>query len=169
MSKPLKARIFNKVVESLPKLEITDHVDYFVKLKRELEKSYIDSQKKFLVETEMKNPNNHWKYESQNIVIKNDAEFVPDFGIIRLNKPQDQDESALLRLDDPLRTEIEKRVASLCSEYLDEELLKLDYNKVSIPLTIEDFNTVIFENYKKIHYRLTQNWRYKINEELKKF
>ena len=27
MSRPLKARIFNKVVESLPKLEITDHVD----------------------------------------------------------------------------------------------------------------------------------------------
>jgi hypothetical protein len=48
----------------------------------------------------MKNPNNHWKYESQNIVIMNESEFVPDFGIIRLNKPQDQDESALLRLDD---------------------------------------------------------------------
>lgn len=27
MSKPLKARIFNKVVESLPKIEITDHVE----------------------------------------------------------------------------------------------------------------------------------------------
>jgi len=39
MSKPLKARIFNKVVESLPKVEITDHVEYFVKLKKELEKS----------------------------------------------------------------------------------------------------------------------------------
>jgi hypothetical protein len=79
-------------------------------------------------------------------VIKNTNEFVPDFGIIRLNKPQDQDESALLRLDDPERTNIEKRVASLCSDYLDEELLKLDYNKVSIPLTIQDFNTVIKEN-----------------------
>lgn len=64
----------------------------------------------------MKNPNNHHKYESQNIVIKNTNEFVPDFGIIRLNKPQDQDESALLRLDDPERTNIEKRVASLCSD-----------------------------------------------------
>jgi len=79
-------------------------------------------------------------------VIKNTNEFVPDFGIIRLNKPKDQDESALLRLDDPERTNIEKRVASLCSDYLDEELLKLDYNKVSIPLTIQDFNTVIKEN-----------------------
>jgi len=39
MSKALKARIFNKVVESLPKVEITDHVEYFVKLKKELEKS----------------------------------------------------------------------------------------------------------------------------------
>jgi hypothetical protein len=64
----------------------------------------------------MKNPKNHWKYESQNIRIKNEIEFVPDFGIIRLNKPQDQDETALLRLDDPLRTEIEKKVATLCSE-----------------------------------------------------
>jgi len=27
MSKPLKARIFNKVVESLPKVEINDHVE----------------------------------------------------------------------------------------------------------------------------------------------
>jgi len=39
MSKPLKARIFNRVVESLPKIEITEHVEYFVTLKRELEKS----------------------------------------------------------------------------------------------------------------------------------
>lgn len=59
-------------------------------------------------------------------MIKNELEFVPDFGIIRLNKIQDQDESALMRLDDPFKTEIEKKVATLCSEYLDEELLKLD-------------------------------------------
>ena len=40
---------------------------------------------------------------------------------------------------------------------------------MTIPLTISDFNNVIHDNYEKILYRLTQNWRYKINEELKKF
>jgi len=114
MSKPLKARIFNKVVESLPKIEITDHVEYFVKLKKDLEKNYIDSQKKFLVKTEMKNPNNNYKYEKQNIIIKNDNEFVPDFGIIRLKKNHEHDETQLLKLDDITRTEIEKTIASLC-------------------------------------------------------
>lgn len=86
MSKPLKARIFNRVVESIPKIEITDHVDQFVTLKKELEKYYLNSQKKFLIEVEMKNPNNHWKYKNQNIIIKKHEDFVPDFGIIRMNK-----------------------------------------------------------------------------------
>jgi len=39
MSKSLKARVFNRVVESLPRVDITEHVEYFVKLKKELEKS----------------------------------------------------------------------------------------------------------------------------------
>jgi len=137
-------------------------------LKKDLEKNYIDSQKKFLVKTEMKNPNNNYKYEKQNIIIKNDNEFVPDFGIIRLKKNHDHDETQLLKLDDITRTEIEKTIASLCYDYLDEELLKLDYNKVNLPIKIHEFDKILFDNYQKIQYRMTQNWRYKINEELKK-
>lgn len=150
MSKPLKARIFNKVVESLPKVEINDHVEQFIKLKKELEKSQLDAQKQYLVEVEMKNPHNHSKYESQNIIIKNENDFVPDFGIIRLSKTQHQNDSQLLKLDDLSRTHIEKKVSSLCYDYLDEELLKLDSNKLPLPISITQFDTVLIENFQKI-------------------
>jgi len=49
-----------------------------------------------------------------NIIVKNEIKFVPDFGIIRLNKTQEQEESQLLKLDDITRCEIEKKVSTLC-------------------------------------------------------
>jgi len=98
----------------------------------------------------MKNPHNHSKYESQNIIIKNENDFVPDFGIIRLSKTQRQNDSQLLKLDDLSRTHIEKKVSSLCYDYLDEELLKLDSNKLPLPISITQFDTVLIENFQKL-------------------
>jgi len=74
----------------------------------------------------------------------------------------------LLKLDDVTRTEIEKKISTLCYEYLDEKLLKLDLNKIQLPINILEFDKILNENFQKIEYRLTQNWRYKINDLLKK-
>jgi len=42
-------------------------------------------------------------------------------------------------------------------------------NKVTLPISITQFDQVLVDNFEKINYRLTQNWIYKINEELKKY
>jgi len=78
LTKEIKARIFNRVVENNTRVDAWNWTESFLSLKKEMEDSYILNQKKYMVLNEMKDPKNHSKFTKEKIPIKIKTEDVPD-------------------------------------------------------------------------------------------
>jgi len=73
MTKELKSSIFNKLVESVPKIDISKHIEHVVHLKKDLELSYIYCQKKFELAMYMQNPVFSEKAKKHGVILKQDT------------------------------------------------------------------------------------------------
>jgi len=54
---------------------------------------------------------------------------------------------------------MDKTISTLCEDFLDKQILEIDFKKNKLPLDLSELHKLMKSNWESIKYRLIQNWR----------